>query len=144
MPNEGVFICQKISRDKAYHLFWTEGFVNTAAQGLGASPDDLTTNYVSAIGHQATADAFNAIFKPNPTQEVHVNRIPATMSRDDVAICLKVLGRLQEGQILTLEELERVGYEFYLVKMIATDHNELETDACYAGAAPITGHIWSL
>lgn len=112
-PNEGLFLNKKISLDEAYHLFWANGFVNTAPSGTGASPDDLSPNYVSAIGHQGSADAFNAIFKPNAEQAVAVNRIQAQMQPGDQALCLKVLGRLPEGQILSLEELEEIGFEFY-------------------------------
>lgn len=140
MPNEGVFINEKISPEKAYHIFWTQGHYNTAPQSLGATPDDLEPSFVSAIGHQSAADAFNLIF--NPKQKIEVNRIAATMKRGDVAIALKVIGRLPEGQVLTLQELEEIGFEFYFIRMIANDHNELESDAAYCGAAPITGTIW--
>ena len=128
MPNEGVFINEKISPEKAYHIFWTQGHYN------------LEPSFVSAIGHQGAADALNLIF--NPKQKIEVNRIPATMKRGDVAIALKVIGRLLEGQVLTLHELEEIGFEFYFIRMIANDHNELESDAAYCGAAPITGTIW--
>lgn len=117
-PNEGTFINKKITTDESVHLFWTRGFVNTAPSGTGASPDDLSPNYVSAIGHQGSADAFNAIFQPSADQAVAVNRIQATMQPGDEAICLKVIGRLPEGQILTLEELERIGFEFYHLSRI--------------------------
>ncbi|RTL04356.1 DUF1874 domain-containing protein [Candidatus Dependentiae bacterium] len=140
MPNEGVFINERISREKAYHIFWTQGHYNTAPQGLGATPDDLEPSFVSAIGHQGSADVLNLIF--NPKQKIEVNRIPAQMKRGDAAIALKVLGRLPEGQVLSLRELEEIGYEFYYIRMIANDHNELESDAAHCGAAPITGSIW--
>lgn len=121
MPNEGVFANQKISVEKAKKIF--------------ASADAIT----SAIGHQGSAEAFTALGMPT-----EVNRINATMKNEDKALCLKVLGRIPEGQILTLQQLESVGFEFYEVTMLAANHNELETQASYAGAAPITGSIWKV
>lgn len=103
MPNEGIYSCKKISVELAKDL------VNFRDK----------SNLTSAIGHQGTADAFNALGFWNG--EVTVNRIQATFKHGDVAICLKVVGRLAEGQILTRDELERVGYEFYLVQYFSAD-----------------------
>lgn len=95
MPNEGVFVNKKVSvedakRIVAYH----------------------TGEIISAIGHQGTADAFNALKFP---VAVEVNRIHAKMERGSEAVCLKINGRLPEGEILTLEKMEEIGYEFFHV-----------------------------
>lgn len=66
---------------------------------------------VSAIGHQATADALSQILG----REVRVNRIAAEMEPGDVAVVLKLRGRLPEGQILTRDELEAIGFDLLLL-----------------------------
>ena len=122
MPNEGVFINEKIDL------------------GTAKKVCSMFEEHTSALGHQGAVDAFNALGFFDG--QVSLNRVPATMKRGDVAIALKVIGRLPEGKVLTLQELEEIGYEFFLIRMIANDHNELESDAAYCGAAPITGTIW--
>ena len=122
MPNEGVYVNRKVSLDKALEIFKSH------------------PEFTSAIGHQGSADAFTSL----GFEGVVVNRIQATMSTGDQAIALKVTGRLPEGSILSLEELQRIGFEFFMIHMIAPDMDTLEMDACYAGAAPITGRIWSI
>lgn len=121
MPNEGVFSCKKITTSEATELL---------LQGDSA---------VSALGHQGSVDAFNALFKG---LNCEMNRIQATMQKGDKAICLKVRGRLPEGSILTLEQLNEIGYDLFEVWMVSNSMNDMELDACYAGAAPITGAIW--
>ena len=108
MPNEGVFINRKISQKEAEAILV-----------------QYKHNFVSAIGHQGSADVFNAIFQYDlQTGEfgpkVVVNRISATMQAGDEAIALKVSGRLTEGTILTMDELEKVGYEFYHILALGT------------------------
>ena len=122
MPNEGVFINEKIDKGAAKNVC------------------SMFEEHTSALGHQGAVDAFNALGFFDG--QVSLNRVPATMKRGDVAIALKVIGRLPEGKVLTLQELEEIGFEFYFIRMIANDHNELESDAAYCGAAPITGTIW--
>lgn len=96
MPNEGTFENKKVSRDKAWEVIQNRP-------------------YTSALGHQGSADAFNALF---PHLECAVNRIQATMQPGDEAIALKVIDRIAEGKILTLEALNETGFEFYHIKMI--------------------------
>ena len=129
MPNEGVFVSKKISAEDVAEIF-------------RKNQDDPTgmINYTSAIGHQGSADAFNAIF---PYLHCATNRIQATMSTGDQAIALKVLGRIAEGQILDFAALQDIGFEFYHVRMIADNIGDLEQSAVYAGAAPIAGTIWA-
>ena len=132
MPNEGVYVNKKVSLDKALEIFEASR-IPWGFQGEGEY------QFTSAIGHQGSADAFNSL----GFSGVEVNRIQATMKTGDQAIALKVTGRLPEGSILSLEELQKIGFEFFLVTMIAPDMDTLEQDACYAGAAPITGRIWN-
>lgn len=109
MPNEGVFVNRKVTKEQVDVL-------------LSRNTDDPTgmVNYISALGHQGSADAFNAIF---PTLRCEINRIPATMKHGDEAIALKLNGRLPEGVILTRELMEEIGYEFYHVTNIGAAFN---------------------
>lgn len=63
---------------------------------------------VSAIGHEATAQAMGqALGVPVP-----VNRVEFHQAVGQVAVVLKLRGRLPEGVILTPEQLEAIGYDF--------------------------------
>ena len=99
MPNEGTFTNRKVTEDEVRQILQRH-----------------SNQFMSAIGHQATADAFNSLFSVG----VEVNRIPATMAEGDEAIALKIVGRLPEGQILTTKELNKIGFEFYHIRRLAT------------------------
>lgn len=121
MPNEGIYSNHKVSRDAAER--WLRLY----------QKEDGSISYTSALGHQGSAEAFNACF---PFLKCEVNRIPSTMQSGDEAIALKVLGRIQEGQILDLEALEAVGYEFYHIRCFP-----LDTELYPAGTQPCVGHM---
>jgi hypothetical protein len=36
----------------------------------------------------------------------------------DRAVCLKLKGRLPEGQILDLDDLEKIGYDLFLIERV--------------------------
>jgi hypothetical protein len=74
-------------------------------------------SFTSAIGHDATAQAFSTILNT----KVDVNRIHANPQPFDKAISLKVNGRLAEGQVLTLNELNDIGYTLYLMEFFPHD-----------------------
>lgn len=133
MPNEGVFVNRKISLEEAKTRF-EACRIPCGFQGEGKY------DFISAIGHQGSAEAFTSL----GFNGVEVNRIQARMVPGDCAICLKVIGRIAEGQILTLQKLQEIGFEFYKFNMIANNMNDLEMFACHVGAAPITGRIWNI
>jgi hypothetical protein len=84
--------------------------VEEATDLLEAEPD----GFVSAIGHDSTATALGLLLGI----DVPVNRIFFEQAEGQVAICLRVRGRLPEGQILTLERLEEVGYDLYRLERL--------------------------
>lgn len=106
MPNAGVYVNRKISAETAM----------IRLQSL--ADNDSRFQFTSALGHQGSADAFNALF---PGLNCEANRIPAVMQPGDEAIALKVLGRLPEGAILTLTELEAIGFELYHIQNLGLD-----------------------
>ena len=118
-PNEGVYVCQKITAERAVEIFKS------------------TSSVTSALGHQGSADAFTALGMP-----CDVNRIHATMAVGDQAICLKVLGRVAEGQILDITALNAVGFEFYLLSNIApiVAGQVIECQVGGASSSPHTFH----
>jgi hypothetical protein len=62
----------------------------------------------SAIGHESTAVLLSNLFGFT----IPVSRINVTLDVGDEAIIFKLKNRIPEGKILSLPELEAVGYEF--------------------------------
>lgn len=64
--------------------------------------------FESAIGHDSTAKILTSLIG----QEVTTNRIQYKQEIRDIAIIFKLNGRPEEGKILTVDEIETIGYEF--------------------------------
>lgn len=62
----------------------------------------------SAIGHQSTADILTKLLE----KDIPINRIQYTQNMNEIAIVFKLKGRPEEGKILTIQEIEEIGYEF--------------------------------
>ena len=69
----------------------------------------------SAIGHHSTAELLSTLLE----YFVPVNRMEFKQSLNDVALVFKLRERAPEGKILTLDEIEAIGYEFGLLTRIA-------------------------
>ena len=65
---------------------------------------------VSAVGHEPTARLLSSLL----SYPVAYNRIAVTVEDGDTCLHFKVLGRLPEGQVIGLDELEKIGYELYV------------------------------
>lgn len=128
MPNEGVYVNRKVSLEEAINIIRKFGPIR---QFDNRSITE-TSLIISALGHQGSADAMNALGL-NVWGQIEVNRIQATMERGDQAIALKVLGRLPEGSILTLEELEKIGFEFFHIQMVMDIPENPIAFTCEAG-----------
>lgn len=78
----------------------------------------LKEEFISCIGHQSTAILLSNILN----QEIPMNRIQIKLNTGDKLIVFQVLVRLEEGKILTLEEMKdllqqgKIG--FYLVEIL--------------------------
>jgi len=112
MPNDGVFSNKKATIEDVNEVLRKYSLQAYSDAILG---DYSALSYVSALGHQGSADAFNALF---PRLRCNINRTRITMKTGDQAVAIKVLGRLQEGQVLTVEQLNEIGFEFYIISMI--------------------------
>ncbi len=66
----------------------------------------------SIIGHKATADLLTAKLGV----EIKYNRENYTRKKDDRIIVCLPSKRLEEGKVLTLEELEQIDIKFWVIK----------------------------
>lgn len=95
IPNEAVVRVKKITKEHAVKVLW----------------DNFGGTFESAIGHESTAKVFGDLLGTT----VPVNRAYATPKSGDVAISLKLNGRLPEGQVLGIEDLEQIGFELFQI-----------------------------
>lgn len=71
--------------------------------------------FESAVGHEASAQVLSAILEV----EVPMNRIEYSQAVGQKAIALKLNVRPPEGQILSAEEMFKVGFELKLLERIS-------------------------
>jgi hypothetical protein len=67
----------------------------------------------SAVGHTGTAALLSEILG----RDTPANRISVKMNSGDEALIIRVLQRLQEGAVLSAEELRSVPFELGLLRM---------------------------
>lgn len=75
---------------------------------------DHAGNLDSAIGHQSTAEIMTTLLGT----EIPVNRQMFTQEVGQAAHVFKLNGRPPEGKILTVEEIEEIGYKFQVLKRL--------------------------
>ena len=68
-------------------------------------------DFVSAIGHKSTAEVLTELIGT----DIPMNRIQFKQKLGQTAIVFKLSGRIPEGKILSREEIDEIGYEFYLL-----------------------------
>ena len=66
---------------------------------------------LSAVGHESTAQVLTTILGV----DIPVNRILFAQEVGQQAIVLKIKGRIPEGKILSLEDIEEIGYDLKLL-----------------------------
>ena len=67
--------------------------------------------YTSAVGHESTANIMGSLLGV----QVPVNRIQVSPKVGDKLLCFKLRQRAPEGVILSVEEIEDLGYEWVLM-----------------------------
>lgn len=72
---------------------------------------DNGDNLDSAIGHQSTAEIMTTLLGV----DVPVNRQMFAQEPEQKALVFKLNGRPEEGKILTVAEIEDIGYKFQLL-----------------------------
>lgn len=66
---------------------------------------------LSAVGHQSTADILTTLLGI----QIPMNRILFEQQEGQKALVFKLNGRPEEGKILTVEEIEQIGYKFQIL-----------------------------
>ena len=70
---------------------------------------------LSAVGYESTSQVLTNLLEV----EVPVNRIQFEQGIGQVAVCFKLKGRPEEGKILSLKEIEDIGYDFKILKRLS-------------------------
>ena len=70
--------------------------------------------FQSAIGHQSTAEILMELLGI----EIEVNRIEYSQQIGESALVFKLRSRPPEGKILNCEEIEKIGYDFGILKRL--------------------------
>jgi len=70
---------------------------------------------LSAVGHKSTSDILTTLLET----EVPMNRILFEQETGQKALVFKLNGRPEEGKILTVEDIEEIGYKFQLLIKIS-------------------------
>jgi hypothetical protein len=94
MTGEGIFIKRKVSLEVVKKMIQNAEEIE------------------SAIGHESTAQILTELTGIN----IPVNRIKYEQKCEEIAIVFQLRSRPNEGKILTREEIEETGYDFFLVK----------------------------
>jgi Domain of unknown function (DUF1874). len=89
----------------------------TTIKVVEASVEDvkniLNQGFVSAIGHEATAKIITTQLGVN----VPVNRVSISLKRGDTLLVYQLLKRLEEGKVLTEQEMMQVPAKWYIVTL---------------------------
>ena len=89
----------------------------TTIKVVEASVEDvkniLNQGFVSAIGHEATAKIITTQLGVN----VPVNRVSISLKRGDTLLVYQLLKRLEEGKVLTEQEMMEVPAKWYIVTL---------------------------
>jgi hypothetical protein len=96
-----------------------EGNYRLSSIDLATAKGAVKDGHVSHIGHESTAQLLTALLGV----EVAFDRTPFMQTPVDTALVFKLKGRAPEGVILTVEEIEAIGYEFFLLNMSSEDIN---------------------
>lgn len=79
---------------------------------LGEAKQLVSDNALdSAVGHTSTAEVMTTLLRV----EIPVNRQQFVQQPGQQALVFKLNGRPEEGKILSVEEIERIGYKFQLL-----------------------------
>lgn len=97
------------------HLYIKEIDIPEAREILARYKD-----FVSAVGHQSTADLLSKLLGV----KVPVNRTMVQLKGGDKAIVCQLFVRLQEGQVLSYEELLEM-YETGKIKLVYVEVSEV-------------------
>jgi hypothetical protein len=75
---------------------------------LESAKQFIINGFTSFVGHQSTCDLLTSLLEVN----VSLNRTKYEQRVGESALVFKLNGRPEEGRILTIAEIEEIGYEF--------------------------------
>jgi hypothetical protein len=84
------------------------GSYNYEPLTLEESKTLISNGFESAVGHSSTCEILSSLLDT----EVKLNRIQYSQKVGEIALIFKLKGRPEEGKILTVSEIETIGYEF--------------------------------
>ena len=70
--------------------------------------------FTSAVGHSSTADVMSKLLNVS----VPVNRIQIKLQKGDTLIVFQLMKRLEEGKILSEEEIKQLPYTWFVVQVL--------------------------
>jgi hypothetical protein len=68
----------------------------------------------SCVGHQSTAEILTALLG----RDVPMNRVAVKLHKGDTAIVFQVMVRVEEGKVLSKEEIEKLPTKFFVVEVV--------------------------
>jgi len=74
----------------------------------------LQQGFQSCIGHQATSQILTDLLNIN----VPTNRVSIKLKKGDTLVVFQLLTRLEEGKVLTKEEIQALPYKFFVVEVV--------------------------
>lgn len=95
-----------------------EGLYEYKPISVDQAKEIIKDGFISAIGHQATAQVLSTLLET----EIPANRIQFKQGLNQKAVVFSLNKRIEEGRILTVEEIEEIGYSLNLLEkfVIAT------------------------
>jgi hypothetical protein len=70
--------------------------------------------FMSAVGHESTARVLSKLLDI----EIPFSRVPIKLQQRDKLIVFQLLTRLEEGRVLSEEELKQLQYKFFVVEVV--------------------------
>lgn len=93
----------------------TEAIVKISKISFNVAQEILENNaFISFISHQATADFLTKLLD----KEIAFNRSNLSLKRGDMVIVFQLQQRLEEGKVLTEQEIAQIKYSFFLVEVL--------------------------
>jgi len=82
--------------------------------GIETVKNLLKGQFTSAVGHTSTAEVLKSLLDI----EVPSNRVSIKLVKNDTLIVFQLLVRIEEGKILSREEILKLPFKFYLVEVL--------------------------
>ena len=93
IEGDAILRIKEISKEEVKEILTKEGFV-------------------SAVGHQSTAEILSQLLDIN----IPFNRVQIKITSSDKLIVFQLLVRLEEGKILSKEEISKLPFKFFLIE----------------------------